>query len=140
MKKVIFCGALLVAVLITACGKKDGMWYSKNWETEHPNGQTNGPAAPCDTSAVVSYSATVQPIITSNCATTSSCHVAHGGALNYNVFANVVTDCNTSANGFMARLDLSTTNSLHMPKDGGFLVACDTMKIRKWINAGCPNN
>lgn len=125
---------LLSVVVLSSC------WYNRKWENLHPAAQNS--AASCDTSAVVSYSVTVQPIIASKCAI-SGCHVSHGGvgASDYNQFANVAAD-GSIANGspLMVRIDLPTNNSLHMPQGGGFLDACDTLKIRKWIHEGCPQN
>jgi hypothetical protein len=126
---------LLSATILSSC------WYNRKWENLHP-ATASGSAASCDTSAVVSYSATVQPIVAQQCAL-AGCHGAHPGpgATNYTQFANVAADASLS-NGspFMARIDLPTNNSLHMPQGGGFVDACDTLKIRKWIHAGCPQN
>jgi len=138
MKKII-PAAMLLIFIISSCEKNKGLWYNKNWEKEHPTGQISGTVV-CDTGTVVSYSATIQPIINQYCAT-SGCHVSHGSSLNYTNFYNLVSDARgTPPNDIMSRLDLPTTNSLHMPQSSGFLNACDTIKIKQWIHAGCRNN
>lgn len=144
MKKIIASGTLFLALLLFSCDKDKGLWYNHKWEDLHPNGQASvtGPAATCDTTGTISYSLTVQPILTQNCATNSSCHGA--GSANppadYTVFSNVVTDAhNSHGNDIMSRLNLPSSNTLHMPKTGS-LVACDIAKIRIWIQQGCLHN
>jgi hypothetical protein len=135
----------IVGIVFVICaGTLGSCWYDHKWEQLHPNGQSSGPsAAPCtfDTTATVSYSVTIQPIITQNCATTSTCHINHGGALNYNVFSNVVADAQGAApNDILTRINLPTSNISHMPQNSGFLATCDITKIRTWIKQGCQNN
>jgi hypothetical protein len=141
MKKIIAV-AIVMAVIITSCEKDKGLWYSKKWETEHPNGQSSGPPKVCDTSSVISFSTTIQPIINQNCGTSNgSCHKSHGGAgaSDYNQFTNIQNDA--LAGTFMQRIDLPSTDALHMPQNNlTTLDPCDTMKIRKWIHAGALNN
>ena len=134
---------LRLSIILISIIALSSCWYNHKWEDLHPNGQSSGAPVVCDTTSVISYSTTIQPIIISNCATTSACHVSHGTApTNYNNFAVVQTDAQTGSGSgtIMQRLDLPTSNIQHMPQNLGFLNACDTMKIRKWIFAGCPNN
>jgi hypothetical protein len=123
--------ALFSVAVLSSC------WNNHRWENLHPGAVSS--AANCDTSAVVSYSATVQPIINQSCAT-SGCHVSHGGvgASNYTIFSNVATDGTSGV--LMQRIDLPLSDGAHMPQGGGFLNACDTLQIRKWIHQGCPQN
>jgi hypothetical protein len=134
MKKVM-AGIFLVTLILTSCEKDKGLWYSKNWEQEHPYGQSSTPQV-CDTAGTVSYSVTVQPIINQNCAL-SGCHVNHAQT-NYNVFANVVADAQASnaPNDIISRIN-STSNP--MPASGP-LSACDKAKIKLWIQQGCQAN
>ncbi|MGZ3862736.1 MAG: hypothetical protein ACXVPN_15660 [Bacteroidia bacterium] len=136
MKKINFAVAGLLSVILTSC------WYNHKWEELHPYGQLSGPPKPCDTSGVISFSVTVQPIITQNCGTTNnSCHMRNGGpgASDYTKFINIQNDCLSGT--FMQRIDLPSSNSLHMPLNNQTVLdPCDTLKIRQWINQGCQNN
>lgn len=132
-KRTSFLTIVLLIFIATSC------WYNRKWENLHPNGQATSSANSCDTSGVISYSATVLPIIQQNCSTTPGCHVSGGSAFDYTVFNNFKSDAQ-SAWGVRYRLNLPTSNGIHMPQGGGYLPACDTMKIRKWIYSGCPNN
>lgn len=126
-----FLLALLSGLILSSC------WYNRKWEDLHPSATS---AANCDTSGVISYSATIQPFIAQNCAT-PGCHVNHGGSTDYTQYVNVVTDASLqNGNQFAYRMSLPTSNALHMPQGGGFMAACDTLKLRKWIYAGCPQN
>ena len=123
-------------MVLTSC------WYNHKWEDMHPTGQSSTPPPPCDTSGTISYSLTVQPILTQNCATTSSCH-GSGASYDYTIFATVVSDAHaTHGNDIMTRINLSSSNSLHMPgqSGGATLATCDVSKIRIWINQGCQAN
>jgi hypothetical protein len=143
-QKLGLAGAFFLLILISSC-TKDGIWYSHNWDKDHPAGQSAS-LLPCDTSGVISYSTTIQPLIVANCATGMACHSGiHGSPAptNYNTFSVVVTDAQTgSGTGtIMSRMDLPTSNIQHMPQNNlTTMLPCDTMKIRKWIYAGCPNN
>jgi len=138
-KQKIKLSIILVSIItLSSC------WYNHKWETIHPYGQNDSAATTaCDSAGVISYSITIQPIIVSNCATGSACHVSHGTApTNYNNFASVQTDAQaTGGNGIMDRIALPSSNSLHMPQNNQTtLLSCDTIKIRKWIKQGCQNN
>lgn len=135
-KKLAVPGIVALAfILVYSC-------TNRTWDKLHPYGQSSAPPAPCDTSVAVSYSVTIQPIIATQCATTSACHVAHGGALNYNIFANVQSDAMLSGGSslMLTRLNLPTSDALHMPQNLPAINACDILKIRQWVYAGCPQN
>jgi len=89
----------------------------------------------CD-SINVNYANTIAPIMAANCNSCHSTAVASGG---------VVTD--SYAGLSIVALNGSLWGGVHaepgyvpMPNDGGKLSACDLGKIKKWINAGAPNN
>lgn len=74
--------------------------------------------------------------MSANC-TNSGCHDGVN-ATNYGIYTNV---SNAGLSGtLMYRLNLPPSNALHMPQGQGYLPACDTLKIVKWIQNGCPNN
>ena len=132
MKKKNLSAVIIFSMTLTSC------WYNRKWEKLHPYGQLSGPAAPCDTTGAISYSVTVQPIIVSKCAT-SGCHVSHA-QVNYNLFANVVTDAQAaSPNDIMTRLNLPSGNPSHMPQSST-MTNCEIAQIRVWIQQGCQNN
>ncbi|MBS1567846.1 MAG: hypothetical protein JST45_00245 [Bacteroidetes bacterium] len=117
----IFLGATLVATLFNGC------YYDVESDL-YPSGF-------CDTSAI-SFTATVQPILQSNCAVLG-CHVAGGqGTGDFTTYA-----------GFKAQVDNGAVlpaikyegNGPFMPP-GGMLEPCAIKQIELWIQAGAPNN
>jgi hypothetical protein len=89
----------------------------------------------CDTSNVT-WSATVRPIIDTNC---KGCHTAaspSGGVVldNYSAVAN------TAFNGSLLGSVQHSPGWTSMPFGGSKLSDCDIAKIRIWVNAGSPNN
>ncbi|WP_207431442.1 c-type cytochrome [Sabulibacter ruber] len=89
----------------------------------------------CDTNAVT-YSNTVASIISSNCLSCHSAAMASGGViLDTHSRVKQLADNGklmgviTHANGFPA-----------MPQGGPKLSDCNIAKIKKWVDAGAPNN
>lgn len=127
MKRSIGVALLILSLITTSC------WYNRKWEDLHPAGQ-GASGTGCDTAGVMSYSLNIKPIITANC---TGCHDGVS-AIDYNAYTNVR---NAGLSGtLMYRLNLPPSNSLHMPQGQGYLPACDTLKLVKWIKNGCPNN
>src|SRR5947208_1580257 len=111
MKKIILSAVVALVVILVSCSKDGGLWYSHNWEKDHPHGQAG---QGCDTSGVISYSTTIQPIINQNCAT-AGCHDG-SGALDYTAWANVSADAQNThpvANSIMVRIGLPTSDPSH---------------------------
>jgi hypothetical protein len=93
----------------------------------------------CDTT-VYSYSGAVSYIMNANCATVG-CHntagAVYSGGYDLSNYAGVDTavkrgrllGCINQIKGFSA-----------MPKAGGMLPPCEITVIKKWVNAGAPNN
>jgi hypothetical protein len=127
MKKSIYAAALLVSLLVTSC------WYNRQWEDLHPSGQS-ATTGGCDTTGVISYSVNIKPMISANC---GSCHDGVSGT-DYNSYTNLRSSA--LAGTLMYRINLPPSNGLHMPQGQGYLPACDTLKLVKWIKNGCPNN
>ncbi len=108
----------------------------KAWVKSGAENTTNCSSVSCDTSAVVSFSVDIQPIMDNYCV---GCH--SGG----NASAGV--DVSTYA----ALKPLAETGRLQgamsgdpqyaaMPPSGNLLPTCYVDKINKWVAAGAPNN
>jgi hypothetical protein len=93
------------------------------------------PQAPeCDT-ANVTYSLTISPIMTQSCNVCHSTVVATGGIVTDNYDALKVVALNGSLSAAV-----NHTGPFPMPKDGEKLSDCNLAKIKKWVDAGAPNN
>jgi hypothetical protein len=91
--------------------------------------------ATCDT-ANVTFSLSVKPIITNKC---QGCHSASspGGGYDLSTYTGVKT---TVTNGKLWGSVNFLTGYSAMPKGGSKLSTCELAKIKKWIDAGAPNN
>lgn len=89
----------------------------------------------CDTTNVT-FSGTVQPILTANCNVCHSADIASGGVIteNYNGIINHVNS------GIFWKAINHEPGAVPMPQNGSKLPACDLNKIKAWINQGAPNN
>jgi hypothetical protein len=88
----------------------------------------------CDTTGVVSYSAKVVPILTANC---YSCHIANQGGIAMGTYAkDKLIAANGSLYGSIARINGYSP----MPKGAAKMSVCNIAIIKKWIEAGSPNN
>lgn len=95
---------------------------------------------PCDTiGKLVSYSATVNGILTTNCAF-SGCHdgATSSGGFNLSSYSGVYQAATTKNKLLGSIQHLSGFNA--MPIGGNTLPACEIAKITKWVNQGSPNN
>ncbi len=113
--------AALIAFSLSSC------YYDKE-EVLYPD-------SICDT-AIVKYSTTIQPVLSSNCV---SCH---GGSvpsagIRLDTYEGVSIQ---AANGRLWGAVSHSTNFSPMPKNAGKLSDCNLTKIRKWLDAGHPNN
>jgi mono/diheme cytochrome c family protein len=93
------------------------------------------PDSICDT-ADVRYSTTVQPVLNSNCV---SCH---GGStpsagIKLDTYDGVSIQ---AANGRLWGAVSHSNNFSPMPKNANKLSDCSLAKIKKWLDAGHPNN
>jgi hypothetical protein len=120
MKKIIYSFATLIAIaLLNAC------YYDK---ADLLYGTKNGNCA--DTVAVISYSAKVVPLLNTQC---YSCHISGQGGI---TMGNYTTDKAIATNGRL----YGSISSGSMPKGGPKMDICDINLIKKWIDAGSPNN
>jgi hypothetical protein len=125
MKNVFYGFTLvLLAVLLNAC------YYDKA-DLLYPSKSGN-----CDTTATVSYSSKVVPILTTQC---YSCHIgaSAGGGI---VMGTHATDKAIALNGKLFGSINYSSGYSPMPKGSAKMNACDISTIKKWIDAGSPNN
>ncbi|NOT92450.1 hypothetical protein [Ferruginibacter sp.] len=93
------------------------------------------PQSACDT-ATVTYSSSVVPILVSNC---TSCHAGNtpSAGIKLDTHADVKIQV---ANGKLWGSVSHTASYSPMPKSGSKMSDCNLTKIKKWIDAGAPNN
>lgn len=93
--------------------------------------------APCD-STVFTYAAAIQPIISLHC---NGCHSgsAPGGGLNYSTYAGVKASVD-NGKFWGSIVHASGIKPMPYPQGSAKLDDCATTKIRKWIEAGAPEN
>lgn len=91
--------------------------------------------AACDT-ANVTFAVSIKPIITNKC---QGCHSSSsaGGGYDLSTYAGVKT---VVTNGKLWGSVNFTSGYSAMPKGGTKLSTCELAKIKKWIDAGAPNN
>ncbi|MEZ4956041.1 MAG: hypothetical protein R2825_20955 [Saprospiraceae bacterium] len=111
--------------------------YYDNVAELHPETVLN--VTPCDTTATISFTNDIEPILKSSCGINNSCH---GSSNTSNISLNTYTGVNAQANN--GRL-LSSVNwdgdASFMPKNStAKLNDCSLTKIRLWVESGAPNN
>lgn len=91
----------------------------------------------CDT-ITVTYSATIAPILTTNC---NGCHnTASASASGGGVILDTYSQASTYALSGKLFGVVSHTSGSPMPKGGAKIDDCSIAKIKKWAAAGAPNN
>ena len=94
-------------------------------------GKSNG----CDTTAV-SYNLNIMPLLNNQCYT---CHIgssASGGI----VLGTYISDKTVALSGKLYSVVNHDPGFSPMPKGGAKLNTCQLAQIKKWIDAGTPNN
>jgi len=93
-------------------------------------------AVVCDTSATVSYSQKIVPLFSQQC---YSCHLSasSGGGI---LMGNYAADRAIAVNGKLYGSVSHASGYSPMPKGGNKLNTCQLSQIKKWIDAGSPNN
>lgn len=106
-----------------------GCYYDIENELYPSDGST------CDT-ATVTYTATIQPILSQNCLSCHSTASAQGNVVleGYNLLKVYVDD-----GSFLGAVSHGSGYS-PMPKGGNKLSDCKISQIQTWIAAGAPNN
>ena len=131
MKSLLFTLSACLLFLAAGC-------YYDNNEALHPELLLGGDN--CDTTSVISYQVHIVPIMSGSCGSNNSCHNAQGasGGVVLENYAGVKSSVDSG------KLLSSITwdgNASQMPKDSPSpLSDCSIAKIRKWIDAGAPNN
>lgn len=123
LKRTIFFCSLAFGLLLQSC-------YYDNEVTLYGTGA----GSVCDTTNVT-YSATIAPIMASNC---NSCHNASSGngviTTDYTNLKAIVT------NGKLVKSVNWTAGAIQMPLGGQKMPSCTLAKINKWVNSGALNN
>ncbi|WP_276497077.1 hypothetical protein [Pontibacter litorisediminis] len=89
----------------------------------------------CDTSAVT-FSGAVAPILAANCYGCHAASIAEGGV----VLDNYALVKEEAAHGHLLGVITHAPGFPPMPQGAPKLSDCDINKIRKWVEAGAPNN
>lgn len=89
----------------------------------------------CDTSATISYSAQIAPIISSRCI---SCHTATDQTKLYD-YTHVKANALATSGSLYGAITADGT-AIPMPPNTARLSSCDITKIKKWIDSGTPDN
>ena len=89
----------------------------------------------CDTSTVT-FASTVTPILSANCYSCHKSSIAEGGVM-LDTYAGVKKEVDE---GYLIGVITHAPGFQPMPKGGSKLSDCNIAKIRKWVDAGAPNN
>jgi hypothetical protein len=118
-----------------APGLSDASLYTiKRWIQTGAIKDTGGCSAFCDTNSHT-YSGTIAPMLQTNCVGCHNSSSAPGGSLaDYNSVK--ATAQSGKLYGSIAHL----SGSVAMPQGGAMLEDCKITQVRKWIEAGMPNN
>jgi uncharacterized membrane protein len=114
-----------VIVLFSSC------YYDKE-ELLYPTGALTN----CDTVGTISYSAKVVPILQQKC---YSCHSVSFPSGNV-AMSTYATDKAIAVNGSLYGSINHANGYSPMPKGAAKMTTCEIATIKKWIDAGSPNN
>lgn len=122
----------IIAILVTAglITVFPSCYYDKA-ELLYPSTLTG-----CDTTSTVTYSAKVVPILQQQC---YGCHSIASPAGNI-AMSTYATDKVIALNGKLYGSISHSSGYSPMPKSGNKLSNCQIAIIKKWIDAGSPNN
>lgn len=106
--------------------------YYDNMDTVYPG---NGLFTPCDTTAVMSYTTHIVPIMQNNCI---SCHTGSGGSggVQLDTYAGVH---DAAVNTLLIGATWHEAGYTPMPPNIS-LDSCSLVQLKKWVDAGAPNN
>lgn len=95
---------------------------------------------PCDTSAAMSFSLDVVPILNANC--TNGCHDNNGYGHSLLTVQDIQNDTFIVANNtsYLVNSLINANLSKRMPLGRPGLSACQIAKIRRWVTEGANNN
>lgn len=103
--------------------------YYDNFKELRPEAALPSSTSGCDTVNAISYSSQIAPILSSACL---GCHDGNS-AHDMTTYAPVNADA-------LAGTLYNDVNTGAMPQGGTKLSDCDIAKIKKWVDAGAPNN
>jgi mono/diheme cytochrome c family protein len=113
------------------------------WILEGATNTTCTPSAPCDTTQFT-YTNTIKPILTAHCI---GCHSPGAGSIlpggyNFNLYADAHRAAITNyPPGLLYAVVAHLPGFNPMPQGAGApLSTCEITQIKKWVNAGGPNN
>ena len=118
-------GIIIILILVTLA---QGCYYDDK-DLLDPNRSI------CDTS-IITYSGTINPILTGYCA---GCHSGANAPLGIRVDSYTAVKA-LASNGKLLGTLTHSAGFIPMPKNGTKLSDCNIAKIRKWVTAGTPNN
>lgn len=106
------------------------------WVKSGAANTTNCGGSTCDTTAAVTYSADVQPMLTTYCI---GCHSGSfpSGGLDLSDFATVQTN---ALNGRIPGSISGNPSYISMPPGSSLVSACDISKVERWVAAGALPN
>jgi hypothetical protein len=117
-------------VLIASAGLA-GCYYD-NMDEVYPGA---GLFQPCDTTSVISYNTHIVPIMQNNCVSCHSGSGANGGVTldNYQGVYDVATNT--------ALIGVTWHEALYTPMPPNYQIdSCSLVQLKKWVDAGAPNN
>lgn len=119
----------MMACLMAAAAGIQSCYYDKA-DALYPS------AVVCDSSTVVSYAQKVVPLFQQQC---YSCHLsaASGGGI---LMGNHAADKAIAVNGKLYGSMSHARGYSAMPKGGNKMNACQLALVKKWVDAGAPNN
>ena len=121
MKCLLLISVIMFALILNGC------YYDKQ--------ELLSPVSSCDTT-IVTYSASVSPVLTASCV---GCHTGPNAPLGIKL--DVFGDVSTNAlNGKLLGAITHSPGFSPMPKNGVKLSDCNIDKISKWISLGAPDN
>ncbi|MCK6640496.1 MAG: hypothetical protein L6Q81_10435 [Bacteroidia bacterium] len=106
--------------------------YYDNMDEVYPGA---GLFQPCDTTGVISYNTHIVPILQNNCISCHSGSGANGGVTldNYQGVYDVATNT--------ALIGVTWHQSLYTPMPPNYQIdSCSLVQLKKWVDAGAPNN
>lgn len=111
--------------------------YYDNLEELHPELLLD---SSCDTTATMSYQTHIQPILSNSCGANNTCHNTQGAGGGV-ILENYAGVKEAAGSGLLLSSIVWDGNAQQMPKGSpSQLAACSIAKIRKWVEAGAPNN
>lgn len=130
MNKQFKTGGILLFVIIITSMIVSSCYYDRA-DILYGNGKNS-----CDTISTILYSSDVKPVLEQKC---YSCH--EGSSPSGNIaMGTYATDKAIGVNGKLYGTISHASGYSPMPEGEPIMDACAISIIKKWIDAGCPNN